>query len=131
MDDGMEVNELSAEEIELNRRAFPMTADVDFSFNFKNNVGVKSPINSVSNLTNEGKISMPQHVDVQEVRSSEFSQILNSNPSLDGKTSMPQTVDELRSPKNSQQFVSNLFSSSSFGKISMPKNAFEEQKQFG
>ena len=39
---------------------------------------------------------------------------------------MPQTVDELRSSENSQQFVSNLFSSSIFGKISMPKNAFED-----
>ena len=88
MEDGMEFNELSAEEIELNRRAFPVAADGDFSFNSKNNVGVKSPINSISNLTNDGKISMLQDEDVHELRSSEFSQILNSNLSLDGKTSV-------------------------------------------
>ncbi len=97
-----------------------------------NNVGVTSPMDNFPNLTSDGKISTPESVVMQELRSSETSQELESNLSLDGKTSMPlsaafmpQNADVLRSSNISQQPVSSDFISSSFGKISMPKNAFE------
>ncbi len=97
-----------------------------------NNVGVTSPMDNIPNLTSDGKISTPESVVMQELRSSETSQELESNLSLDGKTSMPlnaafmpQNADVLRSSNISQQPVSSDFISSSFGKISMPKNAFE------
>ena len=132
-EDGMACSTLSPEEIELNRRAFPVAEHVVFKCNLNNSVGVNSPINNISKLSNDGKTSMPQDV------SSEFSQISNSNPAtLDGKTFMPQGEEEMRSP-SSQQPVSNIFNSSIFGRISMPKNAFanpsfrtpEELEKFG
>ena len=66
--DSMDCFSLSAAEIELNRRAFPVAEDVAFKGNFNNSVGVNSPNNNISNLPSDGKISMPQDA------SSEFSQ---------------------------------------------------------
>ena len=88
MEDGMGTCQLSTEELsELNRRAFPTTADVVFNFNLNNNVGVNSPTSSIFNLTSDGKTSMPHDDELHELRNSETSQKLDSNLVLDGKIS--------------------------------------------
>ena len=119
--DGMDFYQLSPEELELNRRelnrrAFPIAADVIFNHN----------LNNIFNLTSVGKTSMPHVDEVNELQNFEASQKLDSNLVSDGKTSMPQDVEGLRSSIVSQQPVLNIFNSSSFGKISMPKIAFAD-----
>ena len=119
--DGMDFYQLSPEELELNRRelnrrAFPIAADVIFNHN----------LNNIFNLTSVGKTSMPHGDEVNELQNFEASQRLDSNLVSDGKISMPQSVEGLRSSIVSQQPVLNIFNSSSFGKISMPKIAFAD-----
>ena len=82
--DGMDFYQLSPEELELNRRelnrrAFPIAADVIFNHN----------LNNIFNLTSVGKTSMPHGDEVNELQNFEASQKLDSNLVLDGAHHKP------------------------------------------